>query len=87
MKPKERIREASVYQAVERLRQYGAQSYTYRLATNPRILGGALLVAVLIGMVRILLTDMNDAIKFLSFAVLFVAFTALFWPYTKPVFE
>jgi len=79
------VRQSVIYRGAICLWQWSQQSTTARLLGNEQILVGVLILGLLASIVRVLLSQMDAPVKFLSFALLFVGLTALTWNYTKPL--
>jgi len=79
------VRRSTVYRGALQLREWGRRSTTGRLLDNEPVLVGVLVLGLLASIVRVLVSQMDAPVKFLSFALLFVGLTALMWNYTQPL--
>lgn len=83
--PSDVIENSLLYRATARLLYWTRQSVMERLLRDEGKLIALLCLVLTLSVVRVLLSDMQPPVKFLSFALLFVSLVALTWNYTKPL--
>lgn len=79
------IRSSVCYRTLRGLTEVGQNSLAFRLLNSERALLTGAVVVVAISMVRILLSGLHVAIRFMSFVLFAVLLAVLVWPYTKPL--
>lgn len=78
------IRHSKLYRLLRKGSDYLSNSILYRILRSSRILGAILFVFVAVSIVRILFSEMSDPVKFLSFAVMFLAIAWLVRDVIRP---
>jgi len=78
------IRRSRLYRVLRPLSGYVSNSLLYGLLEDSRVLAGLILVFVLASVVRILLSNMSDSVRFLSFAVMFFILAGLVRNIVRP---
>lgn len=80
------ILEGSVlYRACRTLWRWGEHSIVVRLLNDEHVLFAGAFLFVAFSILRILISGLHVAIKFMSFLVFAVVLVVLVWPYTKPL--
>lgn len=83
--PVEILENSLIYRSVIRVRDCAAKSSLVSALSNEDVVAGIAGVFLLFSVVRVLASDVHVTIQFLSFALLFVAITAVTWNYTEPL--
>lgn len=78
------IKQSKTYQIWSRIRQWVKQSTVGSLLTDERVLSVAIGLFLLLSVVRVLSSSMDEPVKFLSFIVLFVVLVVVTWNVTDP---
>lgn len=78
------IRRSKTYRILQTGMEFVGSSAIFRLLRDSRYLAGFLLLFVLLSIVRILLSDMTEVVKFLSFAVMFLVLAGFLRNIVRP---
>lgn len=78
------VRQSRSYRLLRRVGEYASNSTVYRLLGDSRYISAFVFVFVLVSVVRVLLSDMSDVVKFLSFAVMFLILAGLVRNVVRP---
>lgn len=78
------IRQSWCYQAGTIVRRWTAESSAVSILTNERVQKLVLTVVLFQSLVSVFVTNANAAVKFLSFALLFVLTAVVAWSITDP---
>ena len=81
------VRESKVYDIATTLFRWFEASRTGTLLSSPVVIRALLAGFVILSIGSVMLSNMNAAIKFLSFAFLFVLMAFLVWSSTEPLPE
>lgn len=81
------VRESRAYGVVSTLRRWARESTAVSLARSERAIQVVVGVALTVSTARVALADLNAAVKFLSFAVLFLLTVVVASPFTEPPAE
>lgn len=81
------VRESWIYRVTARLRRWARGSTTVALMTDERFQQGAIALVLLASLVSVFRSDADAAVKFLSFALLFVLTVVVTWSLTDPLAE
>lgn len=81
------VRKSVVYDVAATLFRWFEASRTATVLSNPVVLRALLASVVVLSITKVLLSRMNAATKFLSFALLFVALAFLLWGFAEPLTE
>ena len=76
---------SAVYRGCRTLWRWGEHSTVVQLLNDERVLFAGAFVFVAFSILRILISGLHVAVKFMSFLVFAVALVVLVWPYTKPL--
>lgn len=79
------VRGSTLYRAVAALRRWAEHSVAVSLATDKRVQQAIIGVVLLVSVVSVLRSNMNAAVKFLSFIALFAVTAALVWSVADPL--
>jgi len=79
------IKHSLLYRSISKLLYWTKQSVTAQLLRDERVLVALFGVVLSVSIFRVLLSNMQAPIKFLSFALLFVSLVAVTWNYTEPL--
>jgi len=82
---REAVRGSTLYRAVVTLRRWSEQSVAVSLATDERVQQAVVGAVLLVSVVSVLRSNMNAAVKFLSFVALFAVTAALVWSVADPL--
>jgi hypothetical protein len=82
---RETVRGSSLYRAVASLRQWARHSVVVSLATDERVQQAVVGAVLLVSVVSVLRSNLNAAVKFLSFVALFAVTAALVWSVADPL--
>lgn len=81
------VRDSQIYRAVARVREWSRHSTAVAIVTSERFQQAVIAVVLLASSVSIFRSDANAAVKFLSFALLFVVTVVVTWSLTDPLAE
>lgn len=81
------VRESMLYRSLARLRKWSRHSRAVAIMTSERFQEAVIAVVLLASSVSIFRSDANAAVKFLSFALLFVLTVVVTWSLTDPFSE
>lgn len=81
------VRESRAYAVVSTLRRWARKSTAVSLVGDERVIQAVVAVALTVSTARVALADLNAAVKFLSFAVLFLLTVVVTSPFTEPPAE
>jgi hypothetical protein len=82
---RETVRGSLLYRIGAQLRRWAQHSVAVSLATDERVQQAVVGLVLLVSVVSVLRSDMNAAVKFLSFVALFAVTTALVWSVADPL--
>jgi len=82
---RETVRGSTPYRAVATLRRWSEHSVAVSLATDERVQQAVVGAVLLLSVVSVLRSNMNAAVKFLSFVALFAVTAALVWSVADPL--
>jgi hypothetical protein len=82
---RETVQGSALYRAIARLRRWADDSVAVSLATDERIQQAFVGLVLLVSVVSVLGSNMNAAVKFLSFVALFAVTAALVWSVADPL--
>lgn len=85
MKLTESVRGSRLYRVGATLKSWGKASVTVTLLTNERFQQLLVATALVVSVVLVLSSDLNAAIKFLSFVTLFVVVAVPLWSLAAPL--
>ncbi|UPW01290.1 hypothetical protein M0R88_04090 [Halorussus gelatinilyticus] len=81
------VRESNIYAVVSTLRRWARGSTVLSMLTREEVLQGLLAIVLIVSTTRVALTNLNAAVKFLSFVVLFLLVVVIALPFTEPSSE
>lgn len=79
------VRGSAPYRVIATLRRWAQHSVAVSLATNERIQQAVVGTVLLVSVVSVLESNMDAAVKFLSFVALFTVTAALIWSVADPL--
>jgi hypothetical protein len=82
---RETVQGSILYRMVATLRRWGQHSVVVSLANDERVQQAVVGAMLLVSVVSVLQSDMNAAVKFLSFVALFAVIAALVWSVADPL--
>jgi hypothetical protein len=82
---RETVRGSLLYRVGATLRTWAQHSVVVSLATDERVQQAVVGLVLLVSVVSVLRSDMNAAVKFLSFVALFSVTAALVWSVADPL--
>ena len=82
---RETVRGSAPYRAAATLRRWAQHSVVVSLATDERVQQAVVGLVLLVSVVSVLRSDMNAAVKFLSFVALFAVTASLVWSVADPL--
>jgi hypothetical protein len=82
---RETVRGSLLYRIGAQLRRWAQHSVAVSLATDERVQQAVVGLVLLVSVVSVLRSDMNAAVKFLSFVALFAVTAALVWSVADPL--
>jgi hypothetical protein len=82
---RETVRGSALYRAFATLRRWAQHSVVVSLATDERVQQAVVGIVLLVSVVSVLRSNMNAAVKFLSFVALFAVTAALVWSVADPL--
>lgn len=82
---RETVRGSAPYRVVATLRQWARHSVAVSIATDERVQQAVVGTVLLVSVVSVLGSDMDAAVKFLSFVALFTVTAALVWSVADPL--
>ncbi len=80
----ELIRQSRFYQAITTVRRWTAERTAVLILIDERVQKSVLTAILLLSLVNVFATNANAAVKFLSFALLFVLTAVVTWSITDP---
>lgn len=80
----ELIRQSRFYRIATTARRWAAESTIVLILTDERVQKSVLTAILLLSLVSVFVMDANAAVKFLSFALLFVLTAIVTWSITDP---
>jgi hypothetical protein len=81
---RETVQGSILYRTVATLRRWAQHSLVVSLANDERVQQAVVGAMLLVSVVSVLRSDMNAAVKFLSFVALFAVIAALVWSVADP---
>ncbi len=81
------VQNSRLYGMVAQIRRWFQHSAIVGLVTNTRVQEGIIALILLVSLVSVFRSNTNAAIKFLSFALLFVVTVVVTWSLTDPITE
>lgn len=81
------VRGSWIYRVIAKLRRWARGSTAAALVTDERFQQGFIVLVLLTSLVSVFRSDADAAVKFLSFALLFVLTVVVTWSLTDPLAE